>query len=217
MTLTGVVAREIGTSLEQLSLTEQLREIAASEQRLRVARDLHDGVLQSLTGIRLELQRRRGRAQTDASPSQRHRLLAHRAGAGHRAARAPNVHHSLKPHEEARCGHALLVNLDALRERVALEWKVPLTIRVGPRVAAIPTSIERAIPPMVHEAVVNALKHGEPSRIRVDLDVADGVLRIIVGDDGHGFPFRGRYDHTALERGSARPACATARRRSAGR
>ena len=53
---------------------------------------------------------------------------------------------------------------------------------------------------------MNALKHGEPSRIWVDVEAHDDVLHIIVGDDGHGFPFRGRYDHTALERGALGPA-----------
>ena len=59
---------------------------------------------------------------------------------------------------------------------------------------------------MVHEAVVNALKHGDPSRIRVDLDVDHDTLRIIVADDGHGFPFRGRYDHAALAEARLGPA-----------
>src|SRR6185503_8866879 len=53
--LTEVVARELGASLDQLHATRQLQEIAAGEERIRVARDLHDGVLQSLTGIRLEI------------------------------------------------------------------------------------------------------------------------------------------------------------------
>ena len=207
MTLTGVVAREIGTSLEQVSLAEQLQDIAASQQRLRVARDLHDGVLQSLTGDPARAAERRRRARhpiggtasaTGCSPS------SGRSAIEQRELRI--FIDSLKPREEARSENALLVNLDALKERVALEWKVPLTIRVGPRVAAIPDAIERAIPPMVHEAVVNALKHGDPSRIRVDLDVDNGTLRIIVADDGHGFPFRGRYDHAALAEARLGPA-----------
>jgi signal transduction histidine kinase len=59
---------------------------------------------------------------------------------------------------------------------------------------------------MVHEAVVNALKHGDPSRIRVDLDAEGSVLRIRVADDGHGFSFRGRYDHAALAEARLGPA-----------
>src|SRR5215831_5589463 len=46
--LAVVVAREIGLSLNQLYAAEQLKELAAKEERIRVARDLHDGILQSL-------------------------------------------------------------------------------------------------------------------------------------------------------------------------
>ena len=112
----------------------------------------------------------------------------------------------LKPRVEVKSEDGLISALDALRDRVALEWKVPLTIRVTPQASIIPASIERAVPPMVHEAVVNALKHSSPSRIWVDVEVRHGCLFIIVGDDGHGFPFRGRYEHSALEMASIGPA-----------
>src|SRR5205823_13754233 len=46
---------QIGASLDELHATEHLKAVAAGEERIRLARDLHDGVLQSLTGIRLEL------------------------------------------------------------------------------------------------------------------------------------------------------------------
>ena len=38
------------------AIADRMRELAIREDRIRVARDLHDGVLQSLTGVRLELQ-----------------------------------------------------------------------------------------------------------------------------------------------------------------
>jgi hypothetical protein len=56
MAIVNVVAREVGNSLDQLYLADRLRELAIREDRIRLARDLHDGVLQSLTGVRLELQ-----------------------------------------------------------------------------------------------------------------------------------------------------------------
>jgi signal transduction histidine kinase len=216
MTMTGVVAREIGGSLEQLSVTDQLREIAASEQRLSVASDLHDGVLQSLTGIRFELQDVASQLNSDASRTQRERLLAVERSLAIEQRELRLFIDSLRPRTEAVAGNALLHRLDALRERVAVEWKVPLTIRVGPRAAVIPASIEQAIPPMVHEAVVNALKHGDPSRIRVDVDVDRDTLRIVVADDGHGFPFRGRYDHQALADARLGPASLRERAASLG-
>jgi signal transduction histidine kinase len=206
MTMTGVVAREIGGSIEQLSLAEQLREVAASDQRLRVARDLHDGVLQSLTGIRFELQDVAAQLTGEATMKARQRLLGVERSLAIEQRELRMFINSLKPREETSTDNALLHTLDALRERVASEWKVPVTIRVGPRVAAMPSAIERAVPPMVHEAVVNALKHGAPSRIRVDVDVEQDALRIVVADDGHGFPFRGRYDHHELVQARLGPA-----------
>jgi signal transduction histidine kinase len=206
LTLTGVVAREICSSLDQVSTAAQLQDIAASEQRLRVARDLHDGVLQSMTGIRLELQNVAAELATAGADSQRSRLLAIERTLAMEQRELRIFIDSLKPREDAGAENSLRVNLDALRQRVALEWKVPLTIRVGPRVDVIPDAVERAIPPMVHEAVVNALKHGDPSRIRVDVDAADGILRVVVADDGRGFPFRGRYEHAALADAGLGPA-----------
>ena len=54
--LVEVVAREVGNSLELLYIHQRLQQVAVREDRIRVARDLHDGVLQSLTGIRFQLQ-----------------------------------------------------------------------------------------------------------------------------------------------------------------
>jgi signal transduction histidine kinase len=206
MTLAGVVAREIGTSLEQVTVAEQLQDVAATEQRLRVARDLHDGVLQSLTGIRLEIQDVASALGVDSDDHQRHRLLAIERTLAIEQRELRMFIDSLKPRGDAGLEHTLVRTLAALKERVALEWKVPLTIRVGPHVEGIPDPIAQSIPPMVHEAVVNAVKHGSPSRIRVDIDVDGRTLHIIVADDGHGFPFRGRYDHDALAAASLGPA-----------
>src|SRR5262249_22735693 len=54
--LVEIVAREVGNSLEQLYIHDRVQQVAVREDRIRVARDLHDGVLQSLTAIRFQLQ-----------------------------------------------------------------------------------------------------------------------------------------------------------------
>ena len=55
--LAEVVAREVGNTLEQLYVHDRLQQLAVREDRIKVARDLHDGVLQSLTGIRYSFRR----------------------------------------------------------------------------------------------------------------------------------------------------------------
>jgi signal transduction histidine kinase len=204
--LTDVVAREIGNSLEQLQVTLQLRDIAASEERLRVARDLHDGVLQSLTGIRLEIRSLASAVASDPAPG-RARLLALERALAIEQRELRQFIEALAPSRSRREPQAVDMRerLESLRERMALEWKTPVTLRVGRDMADLPEPLVEAVRLMVHEAIVNALKHGDPSRVAVTVERPDGDLRIGVADDGHGFPFHGRYDHAALERLSAAP------------
>jgi signal transduction histidine kinase len=202
LALTEVVAREIGASLDQLFVTDQMKAIAAGEERIRVARDLHDGVLQSLTGIRLEI--RAVAAAIGANPPVRDRLFAVERALAIEQRELRLFIGGLGP-GGPRDESSLEGRLLAMRERIALEWQMPVTIRYAADATLLPERIERAVPLMVHEAVVNALKHGQPSRVAVTVQGGAGDLRIVVSDDGCGFPFRGVYGHRALLDAQAGP------------
>lgn len=51
-----IVGHHASASLEHCYLLQRVRHAAAGEERLRLARDLRDGLLQSLTGAALQLQ-----------------------------------------------------------------------------------------------------------------------------------------------------------------
>ena len=204
--LTEVVAREIGSSLDQLHSADERQEIAAREERIRVARDLHDGVLQGLTGVRLEL--RALATDVKAAPeSVRDQLVSLERALAMEQRELRFFISGLEPGADRRIDRpsALASRLDSVRERLALEWKTPVTLRVSPAVMPMAARLEEAIPLMVHEAAVNALKHAQASRVAVDVEAADGHLRIAVTDDGRGFPFRGTYNHDTLAASQVAP------------
>jgi two-component system sensor histidine kinase NreB len=151
----------------------------------------------TLTGIRFELQRWHARSR--ASPRKPALGACWRPNA--LATEQRELRHfidGLKPKPTLASGTRLTARLQALRERVSLEWKVPITIRVGADTSRLSAQLEDALPFMAHEAIVNALKHAHPSRVSVDVDAAGGLLRLVVIDDGCGFPFRGTYPHARL-------------------
>ena len=199
MSLTEVVAREIGTSIDQLHTTEQLKEIAASEQRLRLARDLHDGVLQSLTGIRFELATVASSLDREPVPATRERLLTLERAMAIEQRELRLFIDSLRPvtAEELEYG-GLGTRLSDMRRRLELEWKTPISLATRPRSMPLTEELEHAVMFMTHEAVINALKHAHPSRISVDVTLEADTLTITVRDDGRGFAFKGRYDHDEL-------------------
>jgi signal transduction histidine kinase len=196
--LVEVVVHEVGNSLERLYLQERLHQIAIREDRIRVARDLHDGVLQSLTGIRLRLQSLADELDTPASG--RDRLLALERAIAIEQREIRLFIEDLKPaHRPVRAGGGVAQALEELRGRLAVEWNLPISVRVSPDDLPLPVSAEHTFRLLVREAVVNALKHAHPSRVSVDVQAhgQDG-LRVVVSDDGRGFPFHGRLEHDEL-------------------
>ncbi len=200
-----VVAREIGNSLDRLYVAERMREVALREDRMRVSRDLHDGVLQALTGIRLELQ---DLAQDSAVQSAAHdRLLAAERALATEQRELRRFIDGLKPEvvEPREPGGPLVATLRDLTSRLSAEWKTPITLRVGPPDLSVEPPLGQPLRLMVHEAVINALKHGHPSRVAVVVEALDSGLSVTVTDDGRGFPFRGRLDHDAVMHSDAAP------------
>lgn len=198
----AVVAHEIGTSLSQLHLAERMRQLAIHEDRIRLSRDLHDGVLQGLTGVRLELQ---SIAEEAKPAAERLRTLERALAVEQRELRL--FIDDLRPSARAvpQSG-AIATRLREMCARLSSEWRIPVTVHLIPDDVLLPTHIEQAIRLMVHEGVSNALKHGHPSRVAVDLQAQDMQLRLCIADDGLGFAFRGRLEHDELDTSQRIPA-----------
>jgi signal transduction histidine kinase len=203
--LVEVVAHEIGSSLERLHLHDQLQQVAIREERIRVARDLHDGVLQSLTAVRLRLQALAD--GIDSPPDTRDSLLAVERAIAIEQRELRLFIEDLKPLPRpiGTAGTVAEV-LQDIRQRLELEWGTPIAVRATPQDLRVPVGSEQTVRLLVREAIVNALKHAQPSRVSVDIERSDvGALRIVVANDGRGFPFRGRRTLQELEAANAGP------------
>ncbi len=203
--LAEVVAREVGNSLERLYLHDCLQQIAIREDRLRVGRDLHDGVLQSLTGIRFRLQ---ALADEQEAPSGlRDRLVAVERAIANEQRELRLFIEGLRPEPRRRAaGGSVTASLEELRGRLAVDWSTPILVRVTPPDLSLSQEAEQTLRFVVQEATVNALKHAQPSRVSVEVVHAPPAgLRVTVTNDGRGFPFRGRLEHDDLVAANAGP------------
>jgi signal transduction histidine kinase len=160
-----------------LVIAEQSRELAVRKARVRVSRDLHDGILQGLTGIRLEIH---DIADAPSMPAAVHdRLLATERALAIEQRELRRLIDDLNRSPTARAGSDTLDG--ALRSKVArlaLEWKTPISVQVIPTDLAVPPPLEQAIGLMCQEATINALKHAHPSRVSISVAAADGGVRL---------------------------------------
>ncbi|HKC47752.1 MAG TPA: sensor histidine kinase [Gemmatimonadales bacterium] len=197
--LGDVVAHQVVSSMDQSLLSRRLRQAAAAEERIRLSRDLHDGVLQSLTGAALQLQtvQRLWEAEPDGARE--------RVGAIQRliAEEQRNLRGFIRDSQLAPAGlttgtEGLHAGLRELVQRLEGLWGLRVTLQLDRLEEQASDALTYDLCLIVQEALVNAARHAAASDVRVDVASVDGQVHVVVTDNGRGFPFLGDYDHAAL-------------------
>ena len=203
----GDVVADLATArLSQAYLVQRLRDTAVATERLRLARDLHDGVLQTLTGAALQLQTaRRLLALDPASSEERLSQVQRIIAAGQNDLRF--FIHQLGPRRapDASAPIDLRGRLNELADRVRRQWGVPVTVATEPETLEIPDLLVTDLFLLIHEALVNAARHAHASAIQLAIFWEPHQISIAVADDGQGFPFKGTFTLADLVRAQTGP------------
>ena len=81
-----------------------------------------------------------------------------------------------------------------LAERFSKQWQLDVDYEIDPMVQYVGDPLRLEIYSIVSEAVANSAKHADAKKVSVRIGADATDVRIRVQDDGHGFPFHGRYD-----------------------
>ena len=197
-----LVARLAASRLDGLYALRDLRNAAALRERVRVASDLHDSLLQSLAGVGLQLMVARRMLQRDPSRAVRHfDDIQKQIEQGELEMRA--FIRRMRPHtampSEARTA-TLPERLENLGRRVERQWSVKLHTQLDAATDQWADGFVDEVFRITREAILNAARHADASAVTARIDTVDSVVRLDIADDGAGFPFRGTYDLTDLER-----------------
>ncbi len=169
-------------AMELRRLSEAARAAAVSEERNRLARDLHDTVAQGLAIIirQLELAASTGLGQ----PAMGHVAIATEA-ARDSLVEARRSIRALRPAVfDGRTLEGALQDL-VQRSRTLSSTEIRWTAAgTGPE---IPWDVENQVLGIVREALTNALKHAAATVIDVGLWMHGGIVSVSVRDDGTGF------------------------------
>jgi signal transduction histidine kinase len=197
--LAEITAQGIAARFDHHFFLRQLQQAAALEERVRLSRDLHDGLLQSLTGAALQLETVQRLLEADPQTARQRLLEVQHLIAGEQRDLRTQVQ-QLKPLAGDLSAEPFELNarIEELAERIRTQWKVSVEVGITPSISRIKGGVGREIYFLVHEGLINAVRHSGASDINAELlFTADGV-RIVITDNGHGFPFNGFYDNDAL-------------------
>jgi signal transduction histidine kinase len=151
---------------------------AGDETRRRIERDLHDGAQQQLVTLALGLRSAEGRVPAG--------LEDLRMDLGRFADRLTSVIEELR--EMSRGIHPAILTEGGLSPALeALALRSPVAVKLNVRCERrLPDGIEVAAYYVVSEALTNAAKHADASRVQIDLHVEEETLYLSIVDDGVG-------------------------------
>jgi signal transduction histidine kinase len=154
------------TQLEQIT---HLLLRAQEDERRRIARELHDEAGQVLTAVKIELDLD-GRVEAGAM-------------VGRALAQVRDLSNLLRPTE---LDLGLAPALQALADDFSGRTRIQIALSHAQPLPPLPDELQVAIYRIVQEALTNVARHAGAGRVAVELDVADGQVRLSVEDDGHG-------------------------------
>lgn len=147
-------------------------------ERVRLARELHDEIGQSVTGLMLEIDR----VAKQAPPEIRTQLRETQEAAREISDELRTIVRRLRP--EALDALGLNRALIALTERISEQSSLRIERRLARDLPELSPDTELVIYRVSQEALTNVIRHAGASRAEVELTATEDTVRLRVVDDG---------------------------------
>ena len=167
---------------ESRRLREELGRLAILDDRERIGRELHDGVIQSLFGVGMSLQ---ATGLTATSPELAERIDRAVIEIDSAIRDLRNYIFGLRPGLLA--DRQLDQAIRRLADHASEESELTVVSEVDPALAARLSPIAGDVVQLVREALSNVSRHAGPGTCRVTLAMEDGAAILAIVDDGRGF------------------------------
>jgi ligand-binding sensor domain-containing protein/signal transduction histidine kinase len=184
-TLIAVLLAAVALGIYRLRLRQiSARFAAVLDERSRLAREMHDTVIQGCTGISALLEGVASSAQHGQSPDmnlldfarQQTRLIIDEARQA-----VWNMRH------ERESNLDLVVAMNDLATQIMREYRLQVSIEHGADAVNLQASAAHEVLMIVREATYNAVQHSGSERIDLDISTTKSDLVVRVHDHGHGF------------------------------
>jgi signal transduction histidine kinase len=193
------IAHQLAQTVDQFCLKQQWQRAAVVEERRRLARNLHDGVLQSLTIITLQLHEvQRALGGNPHSASEQLQKIQRLVADEQRDLRFLVEGLTARAQGTSDTDLCLVDRLETLSRELERLWGLRVECHLKLPESRLSTGLLYEIYYVIREALLNAARHARASAVHVELAIQKDHVQITVADNGQGFPFQGHYTLTAL-------------------
>lgn len=180
----GQLARRMNLMAQQIQDLLRVRQnLATSEERNRLARDLHDSVKQHVFATTMTL----GTAKTlrEQDPGVAWAMIDEAEDLSYEVQQElTGLIHELRPVELE--GRGLAAALQEYGQRWSRQTGIEVSVSLhGER--TIPQEVEQALFRLTQEALANVSKHAQAERVEITLACTEAGITLELADDGRGF------------------------------
>lgn len=191
------LVKQIGPVVQNIYLMRDIRTQLEDQVRAGLARELHDGILQSLLSAEMQIEVLR-RPLANPSGELELRLAALQELIHQEALNLRDLIEKTKPLNFSP--KELPDFLAELVARFRLETGISARLETEEKNITLPPSICHEIVRIVQEGLSNVRKHSGARNVLITLREGDeGQRKLLIADDGQGFEFRGRVTQTQLD------------------
>ncbi len=207
------LSQQVGPAIYSVFLMRRLRSRIGAVERARVARELHDGVIQSLIGLEMQVDVVRRQADASGAPSAKE-LARIQQLLRREVANLRELMQQMRPVDVGP--RQLLDYLASLVDRFRSDTGISAKFVSTLDEPSLPPRVCNEVGRIVQEALVNVRKHSRARNVLVSFDAREGHWRLVVDDDGRGFDFSGRCAQSELDAARKGPVVIKERVRSIG-
>ena len=204
---------QVTPALYSVFLVRRLRRRIGAIERARVAREIHDGAIQSLISAEMQVDVLRRRAERESQPMQRDlehiQSLLQREVLNLRELMQQMKPVDLSPEQFL---DYLADQVDRFRRDTGIGAQFTTELQ---DVALTPHSC-RELVRIVQEALVNVRKHSAAKHVLIRFGRENGFWKLTIDDDGKGFGFEGKLTNAELMNSTKGPAIIKERVRNIG-
>jgi signal transduction histidine kinase len=190
------LAAQAAIAIENARLYQQLEQVSVREERQRIGMDLHDGVIQSLYGVSLQLEDAGQRLGAEPEAS---RKVLDRAVDRLNASIADLRNYVLGLRPVRGSDRPLTESLPTLAAQARTNALLDVDVSVAPEAAAALDGVAREAAFFIAaDALGNVQRHARARRASVRLFLENSTVVLEVGDDGVGFDHERSVDGHGL-------------------
>jgi len=207
------IVRHLGPPLQNLFILRHIRARAIEGERSRISREIHDGILQTLLSVDIQLDVLR--RKVPSAPEQAVESLASLQQTVR--SETEELRRMVTDMRPLRVQSADLVDLmRGFAERFRNESNMALDLLIDSAELQLPDRICRDLFQLYRESLHNVKKHAHASHVVVKLWQNESHVVLVVDDNGQGFSFAGRFTGDELDRLRLGPISIKERARSVG-